>query len=85
MKHGRVRDSPERKICKRFYRIDPQKDGIVDIYLVPEATEYGDATDAKEYDITLLIVRGVVPWNGMEEDIRSRYDSWCESAEKIEI
>lgn len=54
---------------KRFYDIRPQNDGTADVYLTP-----GDA---------ILAVRGVIPWEGMEEDIRTRYDAWCASAEVI--
>ena len=32
-----------------------------------------------------LVVRGVVPWDGMEADIRARYYAWCESADVTEI
>lgn len=54
----------------RFYIIDARPDGSADVYLfLPE----------KE----IRIVRGVIPWEGMEEDIRTRYDAWCASAETI--
>ena len=29
------------------------------------------------------VVRGVTPFEGLEEDIRARYDAWCESAEEV--
>jgi len=74
------RDHPRKT---RFYRIEPREDGTVDIYLrsevIPATTEEG----ATDYDIRILIVRGVVPWDGMEEDIRRRYDAWCEAAETV--
>lgn len=35
-------------------------------------------------DVSARVVRGVVPWNGIEE-IRARYDAWCESGEVIDL
>lgn len=57
---------------RHFYAIQQRDDGNVDVYLMPFA------------DVT-LVVRGVVPWQGLEDDIRARYYAWCESAEATEI
>lgn len=85
MKSTRARDRPSVKIRKQFYKIDPQENGTVDVYLIPDATEYSTGMGVKEFDVSLLVVRGVVPWDGLEEDIRARYDAWCDSAEAIDI
>ena len=39
----------------------------------------------KEYDIRVRIVRGVIPWDGLEEDIRARFMAWSESGEVIDL
>lgn len=67
----RARDRPE---GRTFYSIHPQPDGTTDVYLRPEP-ESG----------AVRVMRGVVPWDGMECDIRARYDAWCESAEEINL
>ena len=36
-----------------------------------------------DYDVEVPVMRGVVPWDGMEDDIRARYEAWCESAQWI--
>ena len=55
-----------------FYVIQPRDDGCVDVYLMP-------------FRGVTLVVRGVAPWDGMEDDIRARYYAWCESAEMTKI
>lgn len=52
---------------RRFYDILPREDGAADVHLMPFA------------DVS-LVVPGVMPWDGMEDDIRARYYAWCESA-----
>lgn len=75
------RDAP---VAKHFYHIEENEDGTVDVYLIPNGTIY--PTDAgTEYDVSLCVVRGVEPWEGLEEDIRARYDAWCESSEVIQL
>ena len=67
---------------RRYYAIDYHNDGTADVYLRPDVSVYH--TDlVTEYDVRVLVVRGVEAWDGMEDDIRARYDSWCESAEVI--
>ena len=68
--------------ARHFYAIDYHDDGTADVYLNPEVSTY--YTDVvTEYAVRVLVVRGVEAWDGMEDDIRARYDSWCESAEVI--
>ena len=55
-----------------FYVIQQREDGAADVYLMP-------------FPGVTLVVRGVDPWDGMEEDIRARYYAWCESAEITKI
>lgn len=76
------RDQPRNK---RFYSIEPRGDDLVDVYLAPEVTVYETDTGIREHDARVLVVRGVAYYDGMEEDIRARYDAWCESAEVIEL
>ncbi len=75
------RDHPGRK----FYEIVPTEDGTVDVYLRPEVTVYPIEDGRREYDMTVRVVRGIVPWPEIEEDIRARYDAWCKTAEEITI
>lgn len=76
-------DTEERRITEKFYEIVPLEDGTADVYLTPNGTVYVAEDGFREYDATVLLVRGVATWEGMEEDIRRRYDSWCASAEDI--
>lgn len=57
---------------RHFYVIQPRDDGCMDVHLMP-------------FPGVALVVRGVAPWNGLEDDIRARYYAWCESAEVDEI
>lgn len=70
---------------RKFYTIEEQDDGTVDVYLCPDLVVYDTDLGIKEYDIDLRVIRGIVPWDGMEEDIRERFSAWCESAAKINI
>lgn len=70
---------------KRFYGILQNEDGTVDVYLKPEIQTYRTEDGEKEYDGTVGILRGLVPWEGLEEDIRRRWDDWCAEAERIDI
>ena len=38
---------------------------------------------AADYDVEVLVVKGIVPFDGMEEDIRANYSRWCDSAEVV--
>ena len=70
---------------RRFYSIEEQDDGTVDVYLCPDLVVYDTDLGIKEYDIELRVVRGIVPWDGLEEDIRDRYYDWCASAQPLGI
>jgi len=70
---------------RRFYSIDDNGDGTVDVYLMPDVTVYPTEDGFKEYDIRVRVVRGIVPWDGLEQDIRARFMAWCESAEVIDL
>lgn len=76
------RDEPH---GRKYYEIMPNDDGTVDVYLAPDVTVYDTDIGIKEYDIQMLVVKGVIPWDGLEEDIRARYDAWCDSAEAINL
>ena len=41
--------------------------------LTPDAHIYSTDAGVREYDMTVRIVRGVAPWDGLESDIRARY------------
>lgn len=70
---------------KKFYEIVHGSNGTVDVFLRPEVTVYDTDMGVKEYDVRVRVVRGVMPWDGLEDDIRARFDSWCESAEVIDL
>ena len=88
MKHEQFgycpRDHPA-SMSRKFYAIDVQPDGTADVYLYPVVCVYDTDLGIREYDIQARVVRGVVPWDGMEDDIRARFDSWCESGEIIDL
>lgn len=68
---------------RRFYSIEENSDGTVDVYLIPSFAIYRTPDGFAEYDIDIRVVRGITPWDGLEEDIRRRYEAWCESGEAI--
>ncbi len=67
---------------RKFYSIHENEDGTVDVYLRPDVIS--KSKKAKCTSI-ILAVKGVEPFPNMEEDIRSRYNDWCESAEVVYI
>lgn len=77
------RDHPTKG--KRFYSIDVREDGLVDVYLAPVVITYDTDIGIREFDISVRVVRGVEPWPELEEDVRRRYDAWCESGEEINL
>ena len=77
------RDHPAKG--KRFYSIDVREDGLVDVYLAPVVITYDTDIGIREFDISVRVVRGVEPWPELEEDVRRRYDAWCESGEEINV
>lgn len=68
---------------KRFYAIELNEDDTVDVYLIPSGTVYETDIGIKEYDVDVRVVRGIVPWKGIEDDIRAHFEAWCESGEAI--
>lgn len=38
-----------------------------------------------DFDISVLVVRGVEYTDNLEEDIRRRFDDWCELGEEISL
>lgn len=81
IRHPLPRDHP----CgKHFFEIIPGDDDTVDVYLRPEITVY-DTFGVREYDVRVRVVRGVIPWDGLETDIRMRFNAWCDSAEVIDL
>ena len=74
--------SPPR-IGRHFYTVQEREDGAVDVYLKPRVYPLTTPEGATDYDVRVLVVRGVTPFDGLEEDIRARYDAWRESAEEV--
>lgn len=68
------------------YAIVPEDDGeTVSVYLRPEMQTYHTDTGVLKYDCRVRVIRGVIPWDGLEDDIRARFDAWCETAEVIDL
>lgn len=79
------RDHPVR-IISDYYAIEPHHDGTVDVVLIPHG-RIALLPDRKTEPIDIdnpLIVRGIVPWSGIEADIRANYRAWCDMAEQID-
>lgn len=75
---NRARDHPAGG--RLLFSIEPNDDGTVDVYLCMSVSTY--PTEASpEHDAKISVVRGVVPWPGMVDDIRNRFDAWCEAGE----
>lgn len=68
---------------RRFYAIEPREDGTVDVYLVPTVCDRDNILQHPREYVFVYVVRGVVPWPEIEEDIRRRFDAWCESGTRI--
>lgn len=75
-KNGRLRS---------FYDIHDNGDGTADIYLDGGVVfpETDDITGATDYDCLARVVKGVVIYDGLEEDIRRNYEKWFQEAEVI--
>ena len=70
---------------RSFYEIRDNGDGTADIYLdrgtvFPMTDELTGETD---WDAECRVVKGVTLFDGIEEDIRRRYEDWYASAEVI--
>lgn len=70
-----------------FYRIIYRGDGLADVWLTPgkAVPAYDNLTGRIDFGFRLLAVTGILPWDGMEEDIRRRYTAWIAGAEVIEV
>lgn len=79
----RMEDAPPEKHGRHFYAINENEDGSVDVYLRPVVYPEEAENGITDYDVAVLAVKGVTPYEGIEEDIRARYYDWCMSAERI--
>lgn len=70
---------------RTFYFISPRADGLTDVFLRPIVRVYSGENGAKEYDCAARVVRGIAPWDGMEEDIRKNFDAWCREGDEIDL
>ena len=68
---------------RHFYSIHENEDGTVDVYLRPDVLSMTTDEGFTDYDVAILVVKNVEPYDGLEEDIRARFNDWCESAEVI--
>lgn len=69
---------------RHFYTIQQQEDGTVDVYLLPDAPQAAqDGADGR--GCRILAVRGVEPFDGLEDDLRARFYTWCACAEEVFI
>jgi len=68
---------------RRFYAIYENEDGTANVYLHPEVLPAKAEDENSGYNTRILAVLHVEPFDGLEEDIRARYEAWCESAEVI--
>ena len=73
------RDHPAgtRVIRSDYYAIHYTDWETADVYLFPEGRVYPIEDGKREYDATMLTVRGIRVWPGMEESIRANYGAWC--------
>ena len=67
----------------QFYSINENDDGTVDVILRPTVYPLTTPEGQTDYDISIIIVRGIIPWDGIEDDIRARYSSWCQTGETV--
>lgn len=68
---------------RHFYSIRENENGTVDVYLRPEILPLKADNGFVDYDVCVIVVKGVEPYDGLEEDIRARYNDWCESGEVV--
>ena len=69
----------------RFFFILDDADGTVDVYLIDEYDTYRDEIFTRKTGYELRAVKGVEPFEGIEEDIRRRFYSWLESGTRIPL
>jgi len=68
---------------RHFYTIQKNEDGTVNVYLRPSVLPQKTEDGFTDYDVKILAVFHVEPFDGLEEDIRAGYEDWCASAEVI--
>lgn len=81
------RDHP--KTLKRFYAIQDNGDGTVDVYLEPVVTIYS-VDEFREMDVRVRVVRGINPddpafGGDLEAHVRDHYSAWLASGEVIDL
>lgn len=73
---------PAKERRRRFYAITQNDDdGTVDVILYIKTFRHTE--EGVRQDVSIRVVRGVVPFDGLEEDIRRRWDAWRETGEVI--
>lgn len=72
-----------RRKKRSFFSIIRNGDGTVDVFLDPTVHVYHTDCGIDEYDISVPVIKGVVPFEGMENHIREHYHHWQEIAETI--
>ena len=70
---------------RRFYSILGRSDGRVDVFLNPRVYPMTTPEGMTDFDISVLVVRDVEYTDDLEEDIRRRFDDWCELGEEISL
>ena len=68
------------RVGKTFFLVRPGYDGTADILLMPNGSP---ELICGRY--CTLIVRGVVPFEGIEANIRAHYEDWLRIAEVAEL
>lgn len=63
---------------RHFYAVHENESGTVDVYLRPLVEDPDDNINQ-----TIYVIKDVEPFDGLEEDIRARYQDWCDSGELI--
>ena len=70
---------------RSFYEIVDNGDGTADIYF-DKGTAFpltDELTGGTDVDALCRVMKGVQLFDGIEDDIRERYESWYQSAEVI--
>mgnify|MGYP004521259539 CR=1 FL=1 len=80
---GYMKKQIELQKKRNFYQIHENDDGTADIYLRPEILPANLNELIVDYDVIVLVVKGVEMYDTLEDDIRARYDDWCESADIV--
>lgn len=70
---------------RRFYLISENDGGTVDVYLNPVVNQRLTEDGFPDYDINVIVVRGIEPYENLENDIRERYYDWCQAGELINM